>query len=39
MKIYTNELGHMSNMAAMTNDLETWYVSLSMQVLLRLFKL
>ena len=55
MKIYTNELGHMSNMAAMpkynknlknlllqnqlTNDLETWYVALSMQVLPRLFKL
>ena len=55
MKIYTNELGHMTNMAAMpmygknvknlllqkqqTNDLETWYVALSMQVLSRLFKL
>ena len=55
MKINTNELGHMTNMAAMpiygknlkklffqkqsTNDLETWYVSLYMQVLPRLFKL
>ena len=55
MKIYTNDLGHMTNMAAMplygkslknlllqnkkTDDLETWYVALSMQVLLRLFKL
>ena len=54
MKIYTNELGHMTNMATMpcmvkmlknlllqkqqTNDLETWYVALSMQVLSRLFK-
>ena len=55
MKINTNELGHMINMAAMpiygknlknlllqnqlTNDLETWYVALSMQVLPRLLKL
>ena len=56
MKIYTNELGHMTNMATMpiyrvktlknlllqsqwTDDLETLYVALSMQVLLRLFKL
>ena len=55
MKIYTNELGHMTKMAAMpiygknlknpllqkqlTNDLESWYVALSMQVLPRLFKL
>ena len=55
MKIYTNDLGHMTNMAAMpiygknlknlllqnqcTDDLETWYVALSMQVLQRLFKL
>ena len=55
MKINTNELGHMTNMAAMpiygkhlkksllqnqlTDDLETWYVALSMQVLPRLFKL
>ena len=55
MKIYTNELGHMTNMAAMpiygktlknlllqnqqTDDLETLYVALSMQVLPRLFKL
>ena len=53
MKIYTNEFGHMTNMAAMpiygknlknllqnqkTNDLETWYVALSMQVLPKLFK-
>ena len=55
MKICTNELGHMTNMAAMpiygkilknlhlqnplTNDLETWYVALCMEVLLNLFKL
>ena len=56
MKIYTNELGHMTNMATMpiygknlkkifllqkqqVDDLETWYVALSMQVLPRLFKL
>ena len=51
MKINTNELGHMTNMAAMpiygkkllqkqmTDDLETWYVALSMQILPRLFKL
>ena len=55
MKIYLNELGHMTNMAAMpiygknlkkiffsrtkTDDLETLYVALSMQVLPRLFKL
>ena len=57
MNIYTNELGHMINMAAMPiygknlkkiffsrtsgliDDLETWYVALSMQVLPRLFKL
>ena len=54
-KIYTNELGHLTNMAAIpiygnnlkkssspeskTDDLETWYVALSMQVLPRLFKL
>ena len=55
MKIYTNEFGHLTNMAAMTmvksfkiffsrtkkktDDLETWYEALSMQVLPRLFKL
>ena len=55
MKIHTNGLGHMSDMAAMsiygknlknlllqnqqTDDLETWYVALSMQVLPRLYKL
>ena len=51
MKIYTNELGDMTNMAAMprygknllqkqlTDDLETWYAALSMQVLPRLFNL
>ena len=55
MKIHTNELGHMTNLAPMpiygktlknlllqnqlTDDLETLYVALSMQVLLRLFKL
>ena len=55
MKIYTKELGHMTNMVAMpiygktlknlllqkqkSNDIETWYVALSMQVLQRLFKL
>ena len=52
MKIYTNELGHMSNMPIygknlknlllqkqLTDDLETWYVALSMRVLPRLFKL
>ena len=55
MKFYTNDLGHMTNMAAMpiygknfknllfqnqyTDDLETWYVALSMQVLPKLFKL
>ena len=55
MKIYINELGHMTSMAAMpvygknpknlllhnqlTNDIETLYVALSMQVLPRLFKL
>ena len=55
MKIYTNELGHMTNIATMpiysknlknllyqnqeTDDLETWYVALSMQVLSRLFEL
>ena len=55
MKIYTIELGHMTNMAAMpihgknlknlllqnqyTDDLETWYVALSMQILPRLFKI
>ena len=55
MIIYTNELGHMTNMAAMpiygknlknlllqnqiTDDLETWYVTLSMHVLPSLFKL
>ena len=49
MNIYTNELGHMTNMAVVpiygknlknlllqyqqTNDLETWYVALPMQVL------
>ena len=54
MKIHTNELGHLINMAAMpmygknlknlllqnqqTDDLETWYVALFMQVLPRLFK-
>ena len=46
MKIYSNELGHMTNTATMPiygknlkkssspepNDLETWYVALSMQV-------
>ena len=52
MEIYTNELGHIANMAAMpiygknlknhllqkqqTNDLETWYVALSIRVLPRL---
>ena len=50
MKIYINELGHMTNMSVMpiygknlknllqnqsTDDLETWYVALSMQVLPR----
>ena len=56
MIIYINELGHMTNMAAMpiyskktlknlllqnqyTDDLETWYMALSMQVLPRLLKL
>ena len=55
MKICINELGHMTNMAAMpiygknfknlllhnqwTDDLETWYVALCMQVLPRLLKL
>ena len=55
MKIYTNELGHMTNVAAMpiygknlknlllqnqlTDDLETLYVALSMQLLPKLFKL
>ena len=55
MKIYTNELGHMTNMPPcpymvktlinlllqnqLTDDLETLYVALSMQVLPRLFKL
>ena len=57
MKIYTNEFGHITNMAAMpiygkkktlknlllqnqlTDDLETWYVALSMRVLPRLYKL
>ena len=55
MKIYTNELVRMANMAAMpicgenhknlllqnqkADDLETWYVSLSMRLLPRLFKL
>ena len=55
MKSYTNELGHMTNMAiipiyikiikksyspdAKADDLENWYVALSMQVLPRLFKL
>ena len=66
MIIYTNEVGHMTNMATMpiygknrkksclymiktvknlllqkqkTDDLETWYIALSMQVLPRLFKL
>ena len=55
MKIYTNKLGHMTNMATMpiygknlknlllqkqqANDLETWYVALSMHVLPSLFKL
>ena len=55
MKIYTNELGHMTNMATMpiygktlknlllqkqqADDVENWYVALSMQVLPRLFKL
>ena len=55
MKTYINELGHMTNMAAMPiygknlknlllqkqlpDDLETWYVALSMGVLPRLFKL
>ena len=49
MKIYTNECGHMTNMAAMpiygknlkkiSIILETVYVALSMQVLPRLFKL
>ena len=57
MKIYINELCHMTKMAAMpiygvnlkkknlllqnqlTDDLETWYVALSMQVLPRLIKL
>ena len=53
MKTYTNELGHMTNMATMPiygktlrnllqnlyiDDLETWYVALSMRVLQRLFK-
>ena len=54
MKRYTNELGHMTNMAAMpicgkkiknlllqnhcTDDLEIWYLALSMQVLPNLFK-
>ena len=55
MKIYINELGHMTNMTPIpiygknlkkifcsrtkTDDLETLYVALSMQVLPRLFKL
>ena len=52
MKIYTNELGHMTNIAAMPiygknlkksssgpMTLKLWFVALSMQVLLRLFKL
>ena len=55
MIIYTNELGHMTHMAAMpiygknlqknllqnqmTDDLETWYVTLFMHVLPWLFKL
>ena len=55
MKIYINELGHMTKMAAMpiygknlknlllqnqyTDDIGTWYMALSMQVLPRLFKL
>ena len=54
MEIYTNELGHMTNMAIMpiygknlknllqkqkADDLENWYVALSMQVLPRFSKL
>ena len=55
MIVYTNELGHMTNMPQclymvktvknlllqkqQIDDLETWYVALSMQVLPRLFKL
>ena len=55
MKIFTNELGYVTNMSAMpiygknhkilllqnqkTDDLETLYVALSMQVLPRFFKL
>ena len=53
MKINTNELGYMTNMATIygkklrillrqnqeTDDLETWYVALSLQVIPRLFKL
>ena len=55
MKIYTNELGHITNVAAMPiygknlknlllqnqwiDDLETWYMALSMRVLPKLFKL
>ena len=55
MNIYINDLGHMTNMAAvpiygktlkniffqnqLTNDLETKYAALSVQVLPRLFKL
>ena len=44
MKIYTNELGQMTNMAAILqnqyiNDLETYlYVALCMGVLSKLFK-
>ena len=49
MKIYTIELGHMpihgKNLKNLllqnqyTDDLETWYVALSMQILPRLFKI
>ena len=51
MIIYINESGHMTHMASMiktlknllqnqmTDDLETWYVTLSMHVLPSLFKL
>ena len=49
MKIYTNELTNMAIMPIygenlllqkqLTDDLESWYVALSVQVLPRLFKL
>ena len=38
MKVNTNALCHMTKMATMADDLETWYAALVIQVLANVFK-